>query len=116
MLTVSQGILFTSPATATEAGFNAQLQGIFPATRAYPNVLDYITNTLYPPVFDGSYPYIENIGRAALISSEVIFVCNTFYLDKAFGNKTYSYLFGECGSNLPPPSLSLALSVLSESC
>ena len=52
-----------------------------------------IVNVLYPPVFDGSYPYTTQYQRAALIISESIFTCNTYYLSKAYGNNTYSYLF-----------------------
>jgi carboxylesterase type B len=48
---------------------------------------------LYPSVFNGSYPYTSQTSRAALITSEVIFLCNTNYLDRAFSNKTYAYLF-----------------------
>ena len=55
--------------------------------------IDYVTSTLYPAVFDGSYPYRDQYSRADLIISEAIFTCNTNYLSTAYGNKTYSYLF-----------------------
>jgi len=58
-------------------------------------VVDYITNVLYPPIFDGSQAmsYTNQIARAAALDSELIFTCNTFYLDKAYANTTYSYFF-----------------------
>jgi carboxylesterase type B len=55
--------------------------------------VDYIVNTLYPPVFDGSLGYTNNFERGSLIVSEGVFTCNTNYLSRAYGNKTYSYLF-----------------------
>ncbi|KAF2641629.1 alpha/beta-hydrolase [Massarina eburnea CBS 473.64] len=64
--------------------------------------LDYITDVLYPAVFDGSYGYTTEFGRADLITSESVFTCNTNYLSTAFGNKTYSYLF-----SVPPAFHSL---------
>lgn len=84
-----------------------------PTLRAWPAVTKYITNTLYPAVFDGSQAqgYTDQIGRAAALISELlvsanqrgcpkreltsssIFTCNTFYLDKAYNNETYAYFF-----------------------
>jgi carboxylesterase type B len=55
--------------------------------------LDYIVDTLYPAVFDGSLGYTNNFERGSLIVSEGVFTCNTNYLSRAYGNKTYSYLF-----------------------
>jgi acetylcholinesterase len=48
---------------------------------------------LYPPIFNGSYPYRTQFARGDLIISEGIFTCNTNYLSTAYGNQTYSYLF-----------------------
>lgn len=58
-------------------------------------MLSYITEVLYPPVFDGSQAqgYTNNIDRSSALIAELVFTCNTFYLDKAYGNNTYSYLF-----------------------
>ena len=56
-------------------------------------IIDYVTKILYPPVFNGSYPYRDQYSRADLIVSEGIFTCNTNYLSTAYYNTTYSYLF-----------------------
>ena len=37
--------------------------------------------------------YTNQIARSDAITSELVFTCNTFYLDKAYGNNTYSYFF-----------------------
>lgn len=48
---------------------------------------------MYPSVFDGRYPYTNQIARTAFAISEMIFTCNTFYLSKAMMNLTHAYLF-----------------------
>lgn len=90
-----EGLLFTSPFIQNNSDFAESLQTNFPTIRAWPQVLEYITNTLYPPIFDGSQAqgYTNQIARAAALTSEAIFTCNTFYLDKAYGNNTYAYFF-----------------------
>ena len=66
-----------------------------PTINADPATLNHVVNTLYPPIFDGSQAqnYTNQIARAAAQISELVFTCNTFYLDKAYGNNTYSYFF-----------------------
>jgi len=90
-----EGLLFTSPFIQNNTAFDAYVLGDIPTLAGLPSTLNYITNTLYPPVFDGSQAmnYTNQIGRAAALASELIFTCNTFYLDKAFGNNTFSYFF-----------------------
>ena len=95
------------------AEFKAGIVTSLPTIRAWPSILNYVANTLYPPVFDGSQAqgYTDQIARGAALASELYvqiyharlaqntdsldssFTCNTFYLDKAFGNQTYSYFF-----------------------
>ncbi|KAK3111790.1 hypothetical protein LTR53_012598 [Teratosphaeriaceae sp. CCFEE 6253] len=90
-----EGLLFTSPFFQNDTAFAAQIVNNEPTLAAYPDTIDYITQTLYPPIFDGSQAmnYTNQIARAAAATSEFIFTCNTFYLDKAYGNKTYAYFF-----------------------
>ncbi|KAK0908592.1 hypothetical protein LTR91_022925 [Friedmanniomyces endolithicus] len=90
-----EGLLFTSPFNQNNSAFAASLLTQLPTLAAWPQILEYITNVLYPPIFDGSQAmgYTNQIGRAAALVSELIFTCNTFYLDKAYGNKTFSSFF-----------------------
>ncbi|KAG9855447.1 carboxylesterase family protein-like protein, partial [Aureobasidium melanogenum] len=94
----AEGLLFTSPFINSSSALDAFLITQFPALQIMPSTLNYITRTLYPPVFDGSQAqnYTNQIGRAAAIVSELAFTCNTVYLHKAY-NKTYGYLF-----DIPP--------------
>jgi len=94
-----EGLLFTSPFAQNDSALHTELLGALPTLAGLPDQVNYILNTLYPPIFDGSQAqgYTNQIARTAALESELIFTCNTFYLDKAFGNKTHSYLF-----NIPP--------------
>ena len=87
----------------TTAGFNSYIQGFYPSTQ--PPVLSYISNTLYPPVYDGSQPYTTPFARLDLAVTEANFACNTNFLARAYKDKTYGYLFsvppGEHQQDLP---------------
>lgn len=86
-----EGLLFTDPRVTTDAAFDAEVAAQFYTASA--STLAYITETLYPPVFDGTYPYTNNVERLDFLTSESTFTCNTDYLNRAFDNQTYSYLF-----------------------
>ena len=92
-LIVIQGLLFTSPFIQNNSAFDQQVALSIPTAPSA--VIDYVTNVLYPPVFDGSQAmnYTNQIARASALTSEFIFTCNTFFLDKAYGNNTFSYFF-----------------------
>lgn len=87
----NEGLFFASPFIQNQTAYAAAIQSLFPDISA--KAVDYIDTTLYPPVFDGTYGYTNQVLRTALTISESSFACNTRYLDLAFANKTYSYLF-----------------------
>jgi carboxylesterase type B len=70
-----EGLLFTSPFIQNNSIFTSQVESLVPTAAAYPAVIDYITNTLYPPIFDGSQAqgYTNQIARASALVSEVVF-------------------------------------------
>ncbi|RSL76665.1 hypothetical protein CEP51_009754 [Fusarium floridanum] len=84
---------FTSQDNVNNTVFVDNLKATFPG--AQNSVIDYISNKLYPPVFDGSQPYKDFFTRAKLSLAEAGFVCNTHYLQKAFSHlgSTYGYKF-----------------------
>jgi acetylcholinesterase len=87
----NEGPSFTAPFIQTDAELRKQLNTGYPYM---PNSsVDHIVEVLYPPVFDGSYPYTTQYQRATLIISEGAFTCNNYYLAKAYKNETYNYLF-----------------------
>ncbi|KAL8951891.1 MAG: hypothetical protein Q9222_002166 [Ikaeria aurantiellina] len=85
-----EGLVFTSPLFPNDTAYNALVSSDFPDIS--PSVADYVQDVLYPPP-SASTPYKDNIGRASMTISESTFVCNTLYLDLAFGNNTYAYQF-----------------------
>lgn len=90
-----EGLDFTDLAVVNPSALGAYIQNYFPGIQ--PSVVDYIDKVLYPPVFDGSYGYKDQISRSALIVGDFGFQCNDNYLDRAFKSKTYAYRF-----NVPP--------------
>lgn len=93
----NEGPLFTPPYIQTNDDLVTWLKLSYPAVTDV--VADYIANELYPPVYDGTYPWTSPIDRAAKLVGEFIFTCNTNYLARAYGNQTYNYNFAV------PPSL-----------
>lgn len=86
-----EGLLFTSPDARNSSWVVTLLQEQYPYIRS--NVTDYITKVLYPAKYDGSYGYTSPFERAAAIISELIFVCNTDYINRAYHGETYAYEF-----------------------
>lgn len=68
--------------------YRQELLNLLPTAAAFPSVIDYIADTLYP-----SEDYPNQIARASATIAESVFTCNTFYLDKAYKNQTYAYLY-----------------------
>ncbi|KAF2136678.1 uncharacterized protein K452DRAFT_237078 [Aplosporella prunicola CBS 121167] len=86
----NEGLLFAPPLTDSD-GYLTFVKDLVPSAKS--TIIDYIVNTLYPAVFDGSYGYRDEIQRAALTLAEAGFTCNAAALDWAFDNQTYAYLF-----------------------
>ncbi|KAL5348105.1 hypothetical protein ACLOAV_006585 [Pseudogymnoascus australis] len=55
--------------------------------------LDILLFSVYPEIFDSSYDYADHFKRVASIVGEGYFSWNMRYLEAAFGEKSYSYLF-----------------------
>lgn len=87
----NEGLSFTSPYIQNDTAFAAFIR--LSAPDVSPAVASYITDVLYPPVFDGTYPYTDETSRTAFVVSEFVFVCNTYFLDTAYRNRTYAYFF-----------------------
>ncbi|PIA97498.1 Lipase 1 [Cercospora beticola] len=90
----NEGLLFVNPLASNSSGFEDNIDSLQPSIKAFPLYKNYLANTLYPA---DAYP--GQIERYAAIVADSAFVCNTFYLDKAFGNQTYAYFF------VVPPAL-----------
>lgn len=86
-------LYFTNPNNTNNSIFEAGIQDTFPDIQ--PSVVNYIAGTLYPPVFNGSYPYTSYFERAELTLAESAFTCNTYFLHRAVQGRssTYGYRF-----------------------
>jgi len=58
-----------------------------------PSTISHILSTVYPPVYDGSQPYIDAYSRVNLIFSEFVFTCHTNHIAHAFDNQTFNYRY-----------------------
>ncbi|KAI5203414.1 carboxylesterase family protein-like protein [Aureobasidium subglaciale] len=92
---LNEGLGFIDPAIQNNTAFEKQVTGYFPTLASYPKTLGYITDALYPPVFNGSEAqnYTTQLLRASAFNSELSFTCNCYYLNKAFVNSSYGYEF-----------------------
>lgn len=88
---VDEGLEFEDIYAQNETTFEADLRIYFPTINDA--AVHYISQTLYPPVFDGSYGYVNQTRRNDLMITESFFTCNINYLSRAYGNKTFSYIF-----------------------
>lgn len=86
-------LYFTDPSNTNDSVFISGLENTFPDIQ--PSILDFIDNTLYPPIFNGSEPYESFFDRAKLSLADAAFTCNTYFLQKAFRSlsNTYGYRF-----------------------
>lgn len=82
--------LFTAPYVKTDDDITTYLQQSYPGIQkaAIETILNF-----YPAVYNGSYGYTDATQRVFLIISESIFLCNTHFMHKAYGNKSYAYEF-----------------------
>ncbi|KAI9834035.1 MAG: hypothetical protein M1819_003320 [Sarea resinae] len=91
----NEGNRYTDPKATNDTAFTEYMQLYFP--QANPAVISYLSETLYPPIYNGSLPYTTPFGRLDLAISEFTFTCNTNFLARAFNNQTHNYLF-----SIPP--------------
>lgn len=85
-----EGLLFTPPIVQKQSEFVLAIQTIFPTANA--STISYITDVLYPPVYNGTYSYTSAIGRTAQVISDFLVGCNANSLASAL-TPGYAYLF-----------------------
>lgn len=90
-----EGLVFTSPDSRNSSWLAKLLKMEFPEIK--PSVTKFITQKLYPPVYNGTYGYANSIQRTSTLMADMIFKCNVDYLNHAFKNQTFAYEF-----SIPP--------------
>ena len=88
---------YTPPTTSTSDNFTTYMKLYFPKISA--PALTYLTETLFPPVYDGSQPYTTPFERLDLAISDFTFTCSTNSLGHAYGNTTHNYIFSVLPGN-----------------
>ena len=76
----------------TNADFDNWVHVNFPSATA--SIQRQIISKIYPPVYDGSLPYVTPQQRSDLAVKEYLISCNTVSMVNAYQNKTYNYIFG----------------------
>ncbi|KAH7053178.1 Alpha/Beta hydrolase protein [Macrophomina phaseolina] len=61
------------------------------------SALSFLTDILYPPIYNGSQPYHDLISRTALIIGDAVINCTAHALSAAFANSSYAYIFAVSG-------------------
>lgn len=81
---------YTAPITTSDE-FTTIMDLYFPQMTK--QVRKYLTRSLFPPVYDGSYPWTTPFERLAVALSELTFSCATDWLGRAYHGQTHNYLF-----------------------
>jgi carboxylesterase type B len=88
---VGEGLFFADPSVKSNSEFATWLDGVLP--NMIPSAINHITNTLYPPIFDGSQGYSNQFERQGAVFADVVFLCNTVFTADAFNSKIHAYEF-----------------------
>ncbi|KAL8868221.1 MAG: hypothetical protein Q9174_005131, partial [Haloplaca sp. 1 TL-2023] len=87
----NEGLIFTRPYVRDDTTFIDLVRFWIP--NANTSVISFISDELYPAVFDGSLPYRDQPSRAILFVSEHVVTCHTDWLNRAYLNQTFAYQF-----------------------
>jgi carboxylesterase type B len=83
-----------STVVTDESSYQEFLQSVFPSLADDPEKLLFITQTLYPPIFNGDQGYTTQAERNNITIGDAVQVCNTRYMNQAaFLPATYAYKF-----------------------
>lgn len=88
-----EGSLFAPNTLVTDGtSYAAFLRSLIPQLADSSTDLNYITQVLYPPIFDGSQGYTNQVERNNVTIGDIAIVCNARAIDQAsFLPTTYAY-------------------------
>jgi cholinesterase len=89
----NEGLLFASPFIHNGTQFGSNIALLFP--QASRPVLSAIEQSLYPANFDGSFGYVNELGRIARVVADATIICNNYLIQKVFEppNTSLTYQF-----------------------
>lgn len=95
---INEGFALTTPFLPNDEAFK---ENIILVSFSYTSnaTIDLLMNTYYPVPVDGQYDLLAQITHGRDLVTEALFNCNASYISRAFGVKSYSYLFSV------PPSI-----------
>lgn len=83
-----EGGLFLDPSVTNDAEFGQWLDGWIVSLT--PSQQNYLLQVLYPPIFDGSFGYVDQGTRAAALFGEASLDCNSLFINNAFSRQSYA--------------------------
>ncbi|KAI1459774.1 alpha/beta-hydrolase [Annulohypoxylon moriforme] len=86
-----EGLIFTKPSIKTTENYVDMLREAMPTISN--ETLSFISNTLYPPIFSGTYGYTDQFQRALVTIQDSTIICNTRYLASAMSDRAYGIQF-----------------------
>ncbi|KAI1851388.1 hypothetical protein JX265_000378 [Neoarthrinium moseri] len=89
--TSNESVPFVSSSIATDEDVRNYLTNAIKS--ASDETKNYMLEELYPAVFDGTYPWYSQYGRAVQMNTDLYFACSTNYLAKAYDNESHNYIF-----------------------
>ncbi|KAF7595443.1 hypothetical protein BBP40_006065 [Aspergillus hancockii] len=93
--TTNEALMYTPPSSMQDNGLFTLLDGHFPEMTQ--EMKEAMANILYPPILDGNHGYRSWVERVSLVLSDICFQCNSYYVNHAYENNSFSYLF-----SIPP--------------
>jgi carboxylesterase type B len=85
------GLLFSQFPTSNDTAYTDTLHELLPFLTT--SMLDDLSKNMYPPVFDGTQGYNDQVMRLSTTVQDLIFQCNGLTLTHALKNQTYNYQF-----------------------
>lgn len=85
----NDGVNFAPADILTDLDFQLYLRRLEPTIRQ--PAADFIVNTLYPSIYDGSQPYKSPFDRISRFTRDFLFACNPHYLAQAMDTYVYEW-------------------------
>ncbi|PVH77508.1 alpha/beta-hydrolase [Cadophora sp. DSE1049] len=88
---------YTPPTATNSDDFTTYMKMYFPAISTAN--LNYLTQELFPAIYDGSQPYTTPFERLKLAIADFTFTCSTRWLATAYDYKPHNYIFSVSPGN-----------------
>ena len=86
----NDGIIFSDFSLTNDTEYRNYVSGLL---NLQPNQINYVASAMYPPVFDGSHGYVDEISRAGVTFQEAVIQCHEILLGEAMSNRSFNYLY-----------------------